>query len=60
MKRREVIKLLEDAGLRYLRPGGNHDLYWKPGIKQPVPVGRHRELTNFEVARILKEAGINQ
>lgn len=44
MKRRHLVRELEQHGCRLLRRGARHDLYWNPltGRRQPVP--RHTEL----------------
>jgi len=44
MKRRQLLRELEQHGCRLLRPGAKHDIYWNPitGKRQPVP--RHTEV----------------
>ena len=58
MKRRELIRLLEQAGCVFLRPGSRHDIYINPqnGLKQPVP--RHREIDDALAKHIRKYLGI--
>ncbi len=58
MKRRDIIKKLEAEGWSLKRPGAEHDIYYKPGAKRPVPVKRHREIPDQEAELIFKEAGI--
>lgn len=58
MKRRELIRQLEQAGCVFLRPGSRHDIYINPqnGLRQPVP--RHREIDNALARHIRKYLGI--
>lgn len=54
MKRRELLRKLQQAGCILLRPGGNHDIYLNPktGRKQPVP--RHAEVDEYLAKHILR------
>lgn len=56
MKRRLVIKKLNNAGFTLSRPGSNHDIY-SDGVHM-VPVPRHRELKEKTAKDIFKQAGI--
>jgi mRNA interferase HicA len=58
MKRRELVRHLEQAGCRLVRHGGNHDVFQNPanGRKQPVP--RHSEIDDQLVRHILKLLGL--
>ena len=58
MKRREIIKRLEDNGFVFDRHGTNHDIYYNENTKKMVPVGRHREIDDMLAKEILKEAGL--
>ena len=55
MKRRDLIKKLEDAGCHFVRHGGKHDWYQNPqtGVSQPVP--RHSELKENLCRSIIKK-----
>lgn len=44
MKRRELIKRLEELGCVLIRHGGNHDWYTNQITKQSQPVPRHKEI----------------
>lgn len=57
MKRRDVIKALEDAGFRKLRDEGDHTIYFKPGCPL-ASVPRHRELNELTAKGILRSAGV--
>ena len=58
MKRRDIIKRLEENGWYLKRPGGNHDIYYNDKARRPVPVKRHREIPEPEAHKIFKEAGL--
>ena len=57
MKRRDLIKKLEDAGFRKLRDEGDHTIYFKQGLPL-ASVPRHRELNELTARGILKAAGL--
>lgn len=57
VKRRDLIKKLEEAGYTLDRDDGNHSVYEKPGSR-PVQVPRHREISENTAKSILKAAGI--
>ena len=54
MKRRELIKIISEAGCVFVRHGRSHDLYTNPktGKKQPVP--RHKEIDENLARHIIK------
>jgi predicted RNA binding protein YcfA (HicA-like mRNA interferase family) len=54
MKRRDLLKRLEQCGCVLIRHGGRHDWYRNPetGISQPVP--RHAEIQEYLARHILK------
>jgi predicted RNA binding protein YcfA (HicA-like mRNA interferase family) len=55
MKRKDLIKRLNDSGCSLIRHGSRHDLYKNPatGKKQPVP--RHNEIDENLARHIIKE-----
>ena len=57
MKRRDLVKKLEDAGYRLARDDGGHSIYEKQGSR-PVQVPRHREINENTAKAILKAAGL--
>lgn len=57
MKRRDLIKALEDAGFRKIRDEGDHTVYFKQGYPL-ASVPRHRELNELTAKGILKAAGL--
>jgi predicted RNA binding protein YcfA (HicA-like mRNA interferase family) len=54
MKRRILIKKIENAGGVLIRHGGNHDWYQNPKTKMSQPVPRHKEINEFLATHILK------
>lgn len=52
MKRTELIKLLESNGWRFIRNGGNHDIYGKG--KRIEPIERHKEIPEQLARAIIK------
>lgn len=56
MKRRDLIKKLEENGWYYLRDGSNHDIYTDG--KRIEPIGRHAEIDEKLAKKILKRNGI--
>lgn len=53
MKRRDLVKLLLQAGYQLERDDGDHTIYKKPGSRA-VQVPRHRELNELTAKSILK------
>src|SRR5699024_6625685 len=54
VKRRELIRQLEEVGWEMNRHGGNHDWYRNPRTKVSQPVPRHREIREQLAKHILK------
>lgn len=55
MKRRELIKLLQEMGCIFVRHGGAHDWYTNPETKQSQPVPRHAEINENLAKSIIKK-----
>ncbi len=56
MKRKDLIKLLENNGWYLKRNGGNHDIYTN-GIKsEPIP--RHSEVNERLAKEIIRKHGL--
>lgn len=55
MKRRDIIKVLEENGYRFIREGSEHTVYHKPG-KQIEMVPRSRDVNDNTAREILKRA----
>jgi mRNA interferase HicA len=58
MKRKELIRLLSEAGCLLHRHGSRHDIYLNPenGKKQPVP--RHGEIEDTLARHIKQHLGL--
>lgn len=56
LKRRDLIKKLEGAGFRFLRHGGNHDVYIRNGDTEQIP--RHKEIHEKLAMAILRKWGL--
>ena len=54
MKRRDLIKQLEQMGCVLIRHGANHDWYQNPETKVSQPVPRHKEINENLAKHILK------
>ncbi|WP_041350583.1 type II toxin-antitoxin system HicA family toxin [Nitrosococcus watsonii] len=54
MKRRDLIKKLEEMGCVFIRHGGKHDWHQNPKTKISQPVPRHREIKDRLAQHIIK------
>jgi len=54
MKKRVLLKELENMGCVFIRHGGKHDWYQNPNTKVSQPVPRHREI-NDNLAKHIKK-----
>ena len=55
MKRRELIKKIEEIGCIFIRHGSRHDWYQNPKTKVCQPVPRHKEINDTLAKHILKK-----
>ena len=58
MKRRDLIKHLQENGCHLLREGGKYSIFTNPTKGVEVPVTRHPELPDFSARKICKQLGI--
>jgi predicted RNA binding protein YcfA (HicA-like mRNA interferase family) len=58
MKRRDLIKKIEQSGCIFIRHGGKHDWYQNTstGMAQPIP--RHKEMNEHLARAILKKLSV--
>jgi mRNA interferase HicA len=58
MKRRDLIKKIEQSGCIFIRHGGKHDWYQNTatGMAQPIP--RHKEINEHLARAILKKLSV--
>jgi len=58
MKRRELIKRLEEMGCVLVRHGARHDWYTNLDTKQSQPVPRHADIDENLARHILRKLGV--
>ena len=58
MKRQQLIRELEQAGCRFDRHGGKHDIYLNPANGRKAPVPRHPEVKDSLCRLIRKQLGL--
>jgi len=54
MKRKDLIRKLEEMGCIFIRHGGNHDWYQNPRTKVAQPIPRHNEVNENLAKHIIK------
>ena len=59
MKRREMIRKIEEAGAVLIRHGGRHDLYQNSTTKICQPVPRHSEIDEHLARNIIRKLSCN-
>ena len=55
MKRRDLIKKIEEQGATLIRHGGKHDWYQNAETKACQPVPRHNEINEHLARSILRK-----
>ena len=58
MKRRDLIRHLEQYGCEFLREGGNHSVWLNPENHYQAAIPRHREVSYVMAKQICKELEI--
>ena len=58
MKRRDVIRHLEQNGCEFLREGASHTIYINRAKRKASSVPRHKEINDFLVIKICRDLGI--
>ena len=56
VKRRDLVRHLEENGFRLLREGGQHSIHTDD--RKTVPVKRHRVFDRITANEICKQAGV--
>jgi mRNA interferase HicA len=54
MKRKHLIRKMEEMGCVFIRHGGNHDWYQNPRTKVAQPIPRHSEINENLSKHIIK------
>jgi mRNA interferase HicA len=57
MKRRDLIKKVEELGAVFIRHGGKHDWFQNPKTKVSQPIPRHSEINEMLAKSIIKKLG---
>ena len=57
MKRRDLIRKLEEGGAVFIRHGGKHDWYQNPATKMAQPIPRHTEINEMLARSIIRKLG---
>ena len=60
MKRRDLVKRLEEMGCTLTRHGGKHDWYTNEETKQSQPVPRHKEINENLARSIIKKLSMDK
>jgi mRNA interferase HicA len=55
MKRKDLIKKIEELGCKFIRHGGKHDWYINPNTRISQPVPRHNEINEYLANNIIKK-----
>jgi len=55
MKRRDLLKKIEEGGAVLIRHGGKHDWYQNMTTKVAQPVPRHAEIKEFLARSIMRK-----
>ncbi len=58
VKRKDILKLLEDSGFSLLREGGNHSIYTNG--EKTIPLKRHKQFDRITANELCKQAGIGK
>jgi predicted RNA binding protein YcfA (HicA-like mRNA interferase family) len=58
MKRRDLLRHLQQHGCRFVREGSDHSIWENPAAQRRSAVPRHREIPEYTVKRICKQLGI--
>ncbi len=58
MKRRDVLRHIEEPGCEFLREGGNHTVYVNRARRKASSVPRHREINDYLVRKICRDLEI--
>ncbi|MBK6495941.1 MAG: type II toxin-antitoxin system HicA family toxin [Gemmatimonadetes bacterium] len=58
MKRRDLVRLVTEAGCRLVREGANHSLWINPATDSVSTIPRHREINELLARKILRDLGV--
>jgi mRNA interferase HicA len=58
MKRRDLLRHLEENGCQLLREGARHTIYFNPLTNTTSSVPRHTQINDFLARKICRDLGI--
>jgi predicted RNA binding protein YcfA (HicA-like mRNA interferase family) len=58
LKRRDLIRHLEQHGCELLREGGSHSVYVNRAVRKVSTIPRHREINEYLARKICKDLGV--
>ena len=58
MKRKDLLRHLNENGCEFLREGANHTVYVNRKVKKVSTIPRHKEIDDFLVKKICKDLDI--
>jgi predicted RNA binding protein YcfA (HicA-like mRNA interferase family) len=59
MKRKDLIKHLNENGCVFIREGARHSVFFNPSMKKLSTVPRHSEINGFLSKKICRDLGID-
>ena len=60
MKRRDLVRKIEESGAVFIRHGGKHDWYQNPQTKVSQPIPRHSEINEMLAKSIIKKLAVQE
>ena len=60
MRRRDLVRKIEEGGAIFIRHGGKHDWYQNPQTKVSQPVPRHAEISEMLAKSIIKKLAVQE
>lgn len=58
MKKRDLIKILESQGCKFVRHGTGHDIYESADGSKKTQIPRHNEINEITAKQIFKQLGV--
>jgi len=60
MKRKDLLRHLEEQGCELLREGGKHSVYVNRAAQRSSTVPRHREINDFLARKICRDLQVQE
>lgn len=57
---KQLVKVFEAAGFRWVRTEGDHMVYTKPGVLRPIVIPKYAAVPVFVIKNNLRTAGISR